>query len=250
MLENQSVFETALDNEHAFATGGTQTGDHTQGSARCFSQASAPATRVDGSGFLSTDLGSIWVDTDDNAVYVLTATTPTWTPVSDEVIATLLAANRVFAGTLGVDGNLDVTGDIDPTSYDTANGGFLDEDDMTSDSATATVSQQSVNAFAGMVPAQTAALTGYGGEESVTFPNGLILKTGEESVLNNATDTLTYAAPFPNAVVNMQVSYKDSSVSITDDCVVRPTPGFLTSKIDVTNADASTRVIYWQAWGY
>ena len=111
ILANWSQLQDAIDNEHIFTgtAAGTQTGDHTQGSARCFSQASAPATRIDGDGFLSTDLGSLWVDTDDNALYILTSTTgPTWTPVSTEVIAVLLAANRVFAGTLGVDGDFEV----------------------------------------------------------------------------------------------------------------------------------------------
>ena len=171
ILANWSQLQTGIDNEHIFTgtSAGTQTGDHTQGSARCFSQASAPATRIDGSGFLSTDLGSLWVDTDDNAVYVLTATAPTWTPVSTEIIATLLAAGRVFGSTLGVTsdfavntnkftvaaasgntlvaGTLDITGNIDPTSYDTANGGFLDEDAMGSDSATKVASQQSIKAY-------------------------------------------------------------------------------------------------------
>jgi hypothetical protein len=110
ILANQSQLQTAINNEHIFSgtSAGTQTGDHTQGSARCFSQAGAPATRIDGNGFLSTDLGSLWVDTDDNAVYILTATTPTWTPVSTEIIATLLAAARVFGDTLGVTGDFAV----------------------------------------------------------------------------------------------------------------------------------------------
>ncbi len=110
MLANQAQLQTAINNEHIFSgtSAGTQTGDHTQGSARCFSQAGAPATRIDGAGFLSTDLGSLWIDTDDNAMYILTATAPTWTLISTEVIATLLAANRIFAGTLDVLGDFEV----------------------------------------------------------------------------------------------------------------------------------------------
>ncbi len=98
MLANQSQLQTAINNEHIFSgtSAGTQTGDHTQGSARCFPQAGAPATRIDGAGFLSTDLGSLWVDTDDNALYILTATVPTWTPVSTEVIATMLTLANTF----------------------------------------------------------------------------------------------------------------------------------------------------------
>ena len=159
ILANWSALETAIGNEHEFSTGGANTGDHTQGSARSFSQATAPTTQIDSGAFASTDLGSLWVDTDDNAFYMLTATTPTWTPVSTEVIATMLASARVFGSTLGVTGiltasgavtvgtTLDVTGNIDPTSYETTNGGFLDEDAMSSDSATKVASQQSIKAY-------------------------------------------------------------------------------------------------------
>ena len=100
--------ESAVDNEHDFTTGGTQTGHHTQGSARCFWQATAPATRIDGTSFTSADLGSIWIDSDDNKIYILTATTPTWTNISAELFATFLAAARVFGSTLGVTGDFAV----------------------------------------------------------------------------------------------------------------------------------------------
>jgi len=97
---NNSALETALNREHEFSTGGTVTDQahHRQGSARCFFQALAPATRVDGTAFTSEDNGSVWIDSDDNAVYILTDYTgPTWTAVSAEIIADLLAAARVFA---------------------------------------------------------------------------------------------------------------------------------------------------------
>lgn len=169
MLENNSIIETAIDLEHAFTTGSAQTGVHAQGSARCFFQDAAPATQVGGGAFVAADLGSLWIDSNsspDNQFNILTATAPTWTPVSTEVIAVLLAANRVFAGTLGVTGDLavntdkftvaaasgnalvagtlDVVGNIDPTSYETTRGGFLDEDAMGSDAADKVASQQSI----------------------------------------------------------------------------------------------------------
>lgn len=42
---------------------------------------------------------------------------------------------------------LNLTGALNPTSLLTGNGGFKDEDDMTSDSATAVASQQSIKAY-------------------------------------------------------------------------------------------------------
>lgn len=57
------------------------------------------------------------------------------------------SGNTVIAGTASVGGTLDVTGNIDPTTYETTNGGFLDEDDMASDSATGVASQQSIKKY-------------------------------------------------------------------------------------------------------
>jgi hypothetical protein len=110
ILANWSALEDGIGREHSFLTGGAVAaqGEHTQGSAKAFSQASAPTTQVDGGAFAATDLGSIWVDTDDNAVYILTATTPTWTAISTEIITTLLGSARVFGSTLGVTGDFAV----------------------------------------------------------------------------------------------------------------------------------------------
>jgi len=263
ILANWAALETAIDNEHAFATGGTQDGDHTQGSARCFSQASAPATRIDGNGFEAGDLGSLWVDTDDNALYILTVTTPTWTPVSTEVIATLLASARTFGSTLDVTGTLtasgavtvgttlDVTGNIDPTTYETTNGGFLDEDAMGSDAADKVASQQSIKAYvdnnigsANWTPAS------YAGEQSITFPNGLIMKQGTESVAANTTDEVTYSAAFPTAFVNSWCTLQSASADIDDNVACQAKAASETSILQVTNGGDLTFTIQWFAIGY
>ena len=229
MLENNSSIETALNREHEFSTGGTVTdqGHHKKGSARAYFQDAEPATRINGEAFNSEDLGSLWFDSNsspDNQFFVLTATTPTWTPVSTEVIATMLASNRTFLGTLDVTGvfaalsnatvggTLDVTGNIDPTSYETTNGGFLDEDDMTSDSATAVASQQSIKAFGDAIsaiavldPTSYSFSTGVG-QDSITFSNGLIVKFGSSSASPASAVPITYTDAFPNAVICGQVT--------------------------------------------
>lgn len=222
ILANWDALETAIGNEHEFSTGGTNSGNHIQGSARCFSQASAPTTQIDGGAFTSTDLGSLWVDTDNNALYILTATTPTWTPVSTEIIATLLAAARIFGNTLGVTSNfavntnkftvagatgntviagtLDVTGNIDPTSYETTNGGFLDEDNMASDAADKIASQQSIKKYIDdQINATVGALTfnplsedGAAGSAGTTrLSNGLMIARGTQNVSAGAEDTVS-----------------------------------------------------------
>lgn len=217
ILANWSQLQTAIDNEHIFTgtAAGTQTGDHTQGSARCFSQADFPPTRIDGNVFLSTDLGSLWIDTDDNAMYILTATVPTWTPISTEVIATLLAANRVFAGTLGVDGNFTVNSNFDVTA---SNGntvvagtlaaqtsldinstvvvvGTIDDDTMAAATDTTISTAESIVAYADAAPAAQMTPTTESDATSSTgvtvFPNGFRIARGQESVGANAEDIVT-----------------------------------------------------------
>ncbi len=164
--DNNEALETYLNREHIFSTGGTIANQimHKQGSARAFFQDTAPATRVDGSAFASTDLGLFWIDTNstpDNQLNILTATTPTWTPVSTEIIAVLLASARVFGSTLGVTGNFAVNTDKFKVTASNGNtlvagtldiastipiSAMLDEDNMSSDSATAVSTQQSIKA--------------------------------------------------------------------------------------------------------
>lgn len=73
--------------------------------SRLILQDAEPTARTDGTAFAAGDLGSIWFDSNsspDNIMYVLTATTPTWTPVSTEIITTLLASARTFLAVLAV----------------------------------------------------------------------------------------------------------------------------------------------------
>lgn len=116
---NWAALEAALDAYIRFETGGTQTGQPRQGSARIYYQGTAPAARLDGDYFDLTDYGTPWIDSDNSKLYFLTsadgAGTDVWTLASTEIIETLLAAARVFAEvitfskspvfTLGIVGN-------------------------------------------------------------------------------------------------------------------------------------------------
>ena len=251
ILENQESTQEAVNNEHIFAgtSAGTQTGDHTQGSARCFSQASAPATRIDGAGFLSTDLGSLWIDTDDNAMYILTATAPTWTPVSTEVIATLLAQINTWAEIQTFDKTLTVaTGTVNSTAVfsstdsnaiislsDNAttggseaildrNGNILTLNPVSGDTilGTATGSADRSVADKAFVEAQIAASAdpAYTGGESHTFDGGLIMKSGTIARSGNTT-TVTFASAFLTAIVSAQISVRHGNDVVADTPIIR-----------------------------
>jgi len=82
---------------------------------------------------------------------------------------------------------------------------ILDENDMSSDSDTSLATQQSIKAYVDTTAAPTVGFTptSYTGGESVTFPNGLIMKWGIVS-LSSSGATITFAEAFPNAVINVQ----------------------------------------------
>ena len=69
-----------------------------EGGVRWFYQAtSGPTTRYDGTAFDSDDVGrSVWVDSDDNNLYILTATTPTWTSLESVIEAMTLSLAEVL----------------------------------------------------------------------------------------------------------------------------------------------------------
>ncbi len=92
--------------------------------------------------------------------------------------------------------------------------------------------------------------TSYGGEESIIFPNGLILKQGQETVSAQATDDVTYGAAFPGAFVNCWVTYRSSDAALSDPAVAKPKSGSTKSILQVTNGDSSQQVINWFAIGY
>ena len=104
LRDNNDALEAALDAWIRFETGGTQSGQPRQGSARPYFQDSAPTARLDGEYFDSTDLGTVWIDTNatpDNQFNILTAAdgagTETWTPISTEAIAILVAQINTWA---------------------------------------------------------------------------------------------------------------------------------------------------------
>jgi hypothetical protein len=92
--------------------------------------------------------------------------------------------------------------------------------------------------------------TAYAGQESVTFPNGLIIKMGVESVAAYATDDVTYAAAFSNAVVAAFATYKTTENSYTATANAIPKTGSETSILQVVNGVNATVNIAWLAIGY
>lgn len=266
LLANFVAMETALNREHEFSTGGTAAdqGHHKRGSARCHFQDDVPTTRVGGEAFNAQDNGSLWFDTNsspDNQFNVLTDYSgPTWTPISAEIIAVLLAANRIFAGTLKATGDFTVGANkvvVTAANGNTAIAGTLGV------AGIATLADGSKNATSAAPEAdaefankkyaddQDAAITDptYEGGESHTFIGDLTIKQGAGSIGANEDLTITFATAFSNACVN-GFAITASDVSGSSRAQVMNTFALSTTSMHIFSYGGTASKMRWFAMGY
>ena len=116
----------------------------------------------------------------------------------------------------------------------------IDDDTMATASATKLATSESIKAYVDASANFTPST--YAGEESVTLPNGLIMKWGIK-YLSSSVGTIIFATPFPTAVVNVQGHLHGadafSNLGVTS---------YNTAAIGVNPASAGT--YHWQAIGY
>ena len=140
-----------------------------------------------------------------------------------------------------------VLGNVSGAAAAPAEVSILDEDDMTSDSATALATQQSIKAYVDS-SAQTFVPASYAGEESVTLPNGLIMKFGSKSVSGDSTASVSFATAFPGSIVQVQLTFK-TNIPLNNDAglsaISQTTSGFT-----IQNGASGTETISWMAIGY
>jgi hypothetical protein len=125
----------------------------------------------------------------------------------------------------------------------------LDEDNMSSDSATSLATQQSIKAYVdgASSPTDGFAPTSYSGGESVTLPNGLIIKMGSVTATANAATTVTFASAFPSGFVS------GSAVFNEDTNTDRNSPKLVNagaSSMQIRNTHGADLSVYWVAYGY
>ena len=82
----------------------------------------------------------------------------------------------------------------------------------------------------------------YSGGETTTLPNGLIMKFGEKS---GADGTVTYGVDFPNEVISICLTPRDSSARGAM-ATITGTPSVSEFTIDTSSSNDS---VYWQAIG-
>ena len=125
---------------------------------------------------------------------------------------------------------------------------ILDEDDMVSNSDTALATQQSIKTYVDATAGGFTPST-YAGEESVTLPNGLIMKFGFRTA-TSGTNSISFSDPFPAGCINVQCCrQKATYVSYEDNPLVLGTPATTGFDIYINNGSVWGN-FYWQAIGY
>ena len=126
---------------------------------------------------------------------------------------------------------------------------ILDEDDMVSNSDTSLATQQSIKAYVDS-SAQTFVPSTYAGEESVTLPNGLIMKFGSISGVTTTGTTFSFSSAFPTAVISATATGNTTntitvSSNYAGKCAVS---NVTTSGMKIWGEPSSSA--YWQVIGY
>ena len=120
----------------------------------------------------------------------------------------------------------------------------IDDDTMATATNTTLATSESIKAYVDS-SAQTFVPASYAGEESVTLPNGLIMKMGSTS-----SKTVNYGASFPTGVVSVTIAHRNPySDTYGNASFVNSssTSGFT---IDSGRSVSGTGSWFWQAIGY
>ena len=140
-----------------------------------------------------------------------------------------------------------VLGNVSGAAAAPAEVAILDEDDMVSNSATALATQQSIKAYVDAT-AEGFTPSTYAGEESVTLPNGLIMKFGSKSVPGDSTASVSFATAFSTAIVQVQLTIK-TSIPLNSDAGLSATSQTVNG-FTIQNGASGTETVSWMAIGY
>jgi len=120
------------------------------------------------------------------------------------------------------------------------NDDMLDNSDTAGGSATRGATQQSIKAYIDSAPNFTP--SSYTGGESVTLPNGLIMKFGTVTgVTSQTTIDITFGTAFPNEIICVQLTGQNTSgnTGANGDFFYQVTDQSLTTKITILHQQPS-----------
>jgi hypothetical protein len=202
---------------------------------------------TDNATFASGAVDSVSTQLSGGAIIVKDGGVSTAKIADDSVTTAKIASSNVTKSKIEDVADMKVLGNTSGSATAPQEVSVLDEDDMTSDSATALATQQSIKSYVDNSSTDGFSPTTYAGEESVTLPNGLIMKWGSLDMTGSSTSTVTFATAF-STIVNVQVSWQINNT--TSDKPVRLKGPISNTSIEIRNLVGSTCKVYWQAIGY
>jgi hypothetical protein len=122
---------------------------------------------------------------------------------------------------------------------------ILDENDMASDSNTAIATQQSIKAYVDASSTSGFSPSSYTGGESVTLPNGLIMKFGTVTTSPNAVTTVTFGSAFTNTV-NAQLTIEETGSA---DKYAIKINSLSVSALYIRNTSSANLKVHWMVIG-
>ena len=143
--------------------------------------------------------------------------------------------------------NMKVLGNTSGSATSPQEVAILDEDTMSSDSATSLATQQSIKAYVDSAPNFTP--SSYSGGESVTLPNGLIMKMGlTASVSADSSLAVSFGSAFPNAVISVVLTKKVAIQTMGQGELTANSVS--TSGFTISNGQDSAGQVFFQAIGH
>jgi len=119
----------------------------------------------------------------------------------------------------------------------------IDSDTMTGASATKLATSESIKAYVDSSPNFTPST--YASEESVTFPNGLIMKFGTVSVSANTTTAVNFGAAF-NATVSAQLTIEENNTTDRNSMKIE---SLANATLTIRNTTTFAGTVHWQVIG-
>jgi hypothetical protein len=121
----------------------------------------------------------------------------------------------------------------------------IDDDTMDTALATNLATAESIKAYVDSAPNFTPST--YAGEESVTLPNGLIMKFGTIVATKNTTTDVNFAVDFLNAAVSAQLTQEHTGDS---DRFPLKIESLNTGTLTIRNTHGANVTAHWQVIGY
>ena len=124
----------------------------------------------------------------------------------------------------------------------------IDDDTMATATDTTLATSESIKAYVDTSKTSAFTPSTYAGVESVTLPNGLIMKFGIHTT-TSGTNVITFGTAFPSGCINVQYTrQKDTWSSFNENGCVLGTPN--ATSFDFYIDGTTFGNIYWTAIGY